>query len=385
MKRLRATLLNILLALPLLAVAVVAVTFVNAFAGTLINDSSAEPVSLPMPQSKKPDGYRFNGSMGDTLPDVPIRVNGYIVSFPDAQPFIDENSRTLVPVRFVTEQLGATVEWDDSTMTASVAKDGCTVEITIGSPTLKVSINGTESTVQMDTAAVLKGGRTFVPIRFVAEALGAYVDYSDLYMMIGIYMDKLAQDQIKALTTIPLNAAGFEAQRDLPTDGNDEAHRQENKSKRAEAVNKHFGSFANAREANYFRAIRSDKEEIFDDGNYQDAPEFVAYKIATLSYGALKMSFLTDSSCIYQASIDAKEDTTVRGYLTMELTRGKTLTKEQNNFIDALNEWGSTTERGYEEASIKGGQTIIVDAHIHGDSLDNFVIDSFTICQNPNK
>jgi hypothetical protein len=52
----------------------------------------------------------------------------------------------------------------------------------------------------MDTAAVAKDGRTYVPIRFVAEALGAYVGYSDLYKCVEIVMpDELTADEIKRL------------------------------------------------------------------------------------------------------------------------------------------------------------------------------------------
>jgi hypothetical protein len=47
--------------------------------------------------------------------DLPLRVvvNGEKVNFPDAQPFIDSNSRTQVPVRFVSQALGASVNWAD--------------------------------------------------------------------------------------------------------------------------------------------------------------------------------------------------------------------------------------------------------------------------------
>jgi len=40
-------------------------------------------------------------------------VNGTKINFPDAEPFIDENSRTQVPIRFVGEALGADVSWTE--------------------------------------------------------------------------------------------------------------------------------------------------------------------------------------------------------------------------------------------------------------------------------
>ena len=111
-----------------------------------------------------------------TGPDV--RVNGELVDFPDGQPYVDANSRTMIPVRFVTEALGAKVSWDGPNQTAVIEKDGTTVKIKIGSTDLTVIKSGKTSTVKMDTAAVVKDGRTYVPIRFVAEALGAEVVYS---------------------------------------------------------------------------------------------------------------------------------------------------------------------------------------------------------------
>lgn len=104
-----------------------------------------------------------------TAPDV--RVNTIKVAFPDAQPYVDNNSRTLIPVRFVTEALGADVSWNGKA--AVIVQDGITVTVPIGSSNITVEQNGTTRTVTMDTAAVIKEQRTFVPIRFVAEALGA--------------------------------------------------------------------------------------------------------------------------------------------------------------------------------------------------------------------
>ena len=47
-----------------------------------------------------------------TEPPVPeVRVNGHLVEFPDAQPYYNEDDRTMIPVRFVTEALGADVSW----------------------------------------------------------------------------------------------------------------------------------------------------------------------------------------------------------------------------------------------------------------------------------
>ena len=135
--------------------------------------------------------------------DFTVKFNGEKVDFPDAQPFVDEHDRTLVPLRFVTEKMGAAVTWDENSSTATVEKDGTRVDVTIGSNNITVTKNGEASTVLMDTKAVLKDDRTFVPVRFVAEALGAWVGYSDLFNTAQIYDDVLTPKEITRLHSYP--------------------------------------------------------------------------------------------------------------------------------------------------------------------------------------
>ncbi|HOM02359.1 MAG TPA: stalk domain-containing protein [Acetivibrio sp.] len=103
-----------------------------------------------------------------------VKVNGKILDFPDAKPFIDENNRTQVPVRFVSEALGAEVEWDATAKAVKISKENETVIIKIGEKA--IDINGVRK--EMDTAAIIKNGRTFVPLRFVSEAFGASVEWN---------------------------------------------------------------------------------------------------------------------------------------------------------------------------------------------------------------
>ncbi|MBR5538994.1 MAG: copper amine oxidase N-terminal domain-containing protein, partial [Clostridia bacterium] len=92
----------------------------------------------------------------------------------DAAPII-RSSRTMLPVRFVAENLGATVGWDDATKTVSVKSADATIEIVIGATTAKV--NGAEIT--LDSPAFIENGRTYLPVRVVAENLGATVGWDD--------------------------------------------------------------------------------------------------------------------------------------------------------------------------------------------------------------
>lgn len=88
------------------------------------------------------------------------------------QPF-EEDDRTFLPVRFLAEALGAQVDWDEASQTASVRKDGSVVEVTIGSNQIRV-----DGKVQpIDAAARIKDDRTFLPVRAIAEALGQKVTW----------------------------------------------------------------------------------------------------------------------------------------------------------------------------------------------------------------
>jgi len=83
-------------------------------------------------------------------------------------PFIDENSRTMIPFRKPIEAIGASVSYDENSRVVSAVKDDITVKLTIGESV--ISING--QVVAMDTKAVIKDGRTYIPLRAVFSAFG---------------------------------------------------------------------------------------------------------------------------------------------------------------------------------------------------------------------
>lgn len=90
----------------------------------------------------------------------------------DAPPIL-ENDRAMVPSYFVAETLGATSSWDSATRTSTIKGNGVTITITANSKT--AYING--KAVALDTAAFIRNDRMYVPMRFIAEALGAKVDW----------------------------------------------------------------------------------------------------------------------------------------------------------------------------------------------------------------
>ena len=103
--------------------------------------------------------------------DVNYSINGEAKKM-DAKPFI-KNDRTLVPLRFIVEAIGGEVNWDNDNRLVTVISKGKTIELPIDSKTIK--IDGKD--VNIDQAAIIKGDRTFVPIRFIAENLDMVVNY----------------------------------------------------------------------------------------------------------------------------------------------------------------------------------------------------------------
>ena len=100
-------------------------------------------------------------------------LDGTEVVFPDAQPFADKRDRTLVPIRFVSEQMGASVDWEQDTKTAVIKRDKDTIRYTIGS--LKAFLNN--DTIVFDSFGIIRDDRTLVPLRFISEMLACDVDW----------------------------------------------------------------------------------------------------------------------------------------------------------------------------------------------------------------
>ncbi len=102
---------------------------------------------------------------------VKVEMNGELMAFPDQQPIINQDGRTIVPVRFVAVGLGAYVDWDGKTQTVTISKGSDTIKLTIGEK--QATKNG--QVLTFDTSASIVNSRTMVPLRFVSEGLGAYV------------------------------------------------------------------------------------------------------------------------------------------------------------------------------------------------------------------
>ncbi|WP_232698130.1 family 10 glycosylhydrolase [Brevibacillus daliensis] len=92
----------------------------------------------------------------------------------DVAPFIIPNVNvTMVPLRIISESLGAEVNWDQSRETATIRTTETTLQMTVNEK--KAFVNG--NSVALDAAAQNKQGRVMVPLRFVSEQLGLQVNW----------------------------------------------------------------------------------------------------------------------------------------------------------------------------------------------------------------
>lgn len=110
----------------------------------------------------------------DVISPVHIYINGLYLYAPDALPYIDANGRTMIPLKAVSENLGAeSVTWDGNTSTAKIKLGDQTIELPVGKN--YGIVNGVKQ--EFDTITVVSKGRTFVPLRFVSESLGYEIGY----------------------------------------------------------------------------------------------------------------------------------------------------------------------------------------------------------------
>ena len=159
---------------------------------------------------------------------INVSIDNRNVLFSDSAPFIDENSRTLVPLRAIGEAMGLDVDWDNTAKTATftrvyslkntpysnndsyVGKE--TVTFTIGSMQARIgaffypenhivegpddmnySSNGWAD-ISMDTAAIIHDARTYAPVRYLADAFRFETKWNSAEKTVELYSTKVPSE-----------------------------------------------------------------------------------------------------------------------------------------------------------------------------------------------
>ncbi|MGC8758248.1 MAG: stalk domain-containing protein, partial [Caldisericaceae bacterium] len=139
---------------------------------TVINLSYAQP------QSKQSYMVVLKVNSSD------ITVNGTAKKI-DAQgskPII-QSGRTLLPIRTLIESLGGTVDWNGKEQKVTITLNGHSMVLWIGKTTAVVD----NSNYTLDVAPMIINGRTYLPLRFISEHLGASVNWDDKTQIVTIY------------------------------------------------------------------------------------------------------------------------------------------------------------------------------------------------------
>ncbi len=135
---------------------------VNAEVQPIIPDMIDDPVARPVPD-------RIN-----------VQYNGKYLYFD--YPPVMSNGRVMLPLRKIFDLFSMEVEWDQETETALIHDEGHQIEIRAGSTTAQV--NGKE--IALHTPAIVLQDKMYVPVRFIAESIGAFVDWNSEFQTVII-------------------------------------------------------------------------------------------------------------------------------------------------------------------------------------------------------
>jgi hypothetical protein len=109
--------------------------------------------------------------------------------------------RTLLPIRAIIEQMGGTLAWDQTQKLVTINLGTKTIKITINQSVAQIkdsSVSEAWSNCTLDVPAMIIQGRTFVPLRFVAENSGATVAYNGTLKTITLTFTPIVTESPKS-------------------------------------------------------------------------------------------------------------------------------------------------------------------------------------------
>lgn len=184
-----------------------------------------EELAKELEQQAQAQRDELKKSLGGVPGQVGVRVNNEYIQFPGAAPEIVDGT-TMVPVRALMEALGGEVEFADGRVVCKT--DEIRLTFTLGSNEALVEYPGGElmsdgQIFPLGRAPYLKGSRAYVPLRFLAEALGYEVGW-DSGFETAILLDReaMAAEIDKDFTilnrALANRTAGWEKGKSLSTD-----------------------------------------------------------------------------------------------------------------------------------------------------------------------
>ncbi|MBW7474580.1 family 10 glycosylhydrolase [Paenibacillus oenotherae] len=122
--------------------------------------------------------------------DIRIVLDGSLISSDVAPYVLPKANVTMVPLRVISENFGAVVDWSPAARKVTIGQGTTTIIMRPGQKTADVS----GSSVTLDASAELKSGRVMVPLRFVGEALGVKVEWDGMTRTVYLNSGTLMPD-----------------------------------------------------------------------------------------------------------------------------------------------------------------------------------------------
>ena len=109
----------------------------------------------------------------------------------DTAPIVS-GGRALLPIRYVANAIGTTLDWNQDQQEVTVTLSGKTIEMWIGQG--NAEINGVSTPIDPSnpsvTPIVVPPGRTMLPLRFIAENLDCQVDWNSVTQQVTVTYPK---------------------------------------------------------------------------------------------------------------------------------------------------------------------------------------------------
>lgn len=124
---------------------------------------------------QKKAGQERVAEKGGAVGQINVMLNGTMIAFADAYPEM-KNGRTMVPIRAIAEALGAKVEYLEGKV-VQITQGATALTLSIGGDTVKAVTGSAAEELKMDAVSYVRANRTYVPLRFVSQALGLTVHW----------------------------------------------------------------------------------------------------------------------------------------------------------------------------------------------------------------
>lgn len=156
--------ISVLTTLPKLKEVSISNNPLNAGAQKILTELAAKGVEVLDEESKE-------AATPSNPDEIMVHLNGERITF--QAPPIRQNGSVMVPFRAIFEALGLKVEWDSKTQTIKGSKPGTLIKLKLGSTTAEINGNQKKLTVAPSNIK----GSTYVPLRFIGEAVDAKVNW----------------------------------------------------------------------------------------------------------------------------------------------------------------------------------------------------------------